>query len=125
MILTSVQQTSATSVSVSQENIVILNSATSSPESTIAPELGRVTTSSQFEAGESSVLKPMPTQLGGTTTSESESDTTEESNLKTDAAAAAPAIPVYVWPIAIIAIVAVVIAIVLAIVIFWKTKKSK
>lgn len=78
-------------------------------------------TLSIFEPIESSVFKPIPTPLGVTT---SEFETTGGSSFSTDAAVIT-SIPVYVWPIAIIAVVAVIVAIVLAIIVFWKTKRSK
>ena len=81
------------------------------------------TTDTIPEPGKSS-LEPSPTALG-ITTPEDETTTGATSTLRTDAAAASSAIPVYVWPIVILLIVAVLVSIVLAIFIFLKTKKSK
>ena len=116
-------QTSFTPALVSQADIMSSSASTSSLEGRLTSEVVTASTSSVFEPSESlSVFKPLPTQLGVTT---SEFETTSGSYFSTDRAAATTTIPVYVWPIAIIALVAVIVAIILAIVIFWKTKRSK
>ena len=86
---------------------------------TVAVEL---MTTSVSEPEETSILEPLPTQLGITT---AKYVTTDGPSLSTDAEASRSNIPVYVWPVVIIDLVAVIVAIVLAIIMFWRTKRNK
>ena len=110
-----------TSTSQPRETTVLESVATTSISQPNSME--SLATTSISQPIETNVMEPLTTKSDVTTT---DFETTTGFNpLNTDAEAVKSTIPVYVWPIAIIAIVAVIIAIVLAIVIFWKTKRSK